>query len=67
MVRGCTGAAAHVHHRKLRRFGDHRPVNLLDVCHVCHDYIHGHVRWAYDHGWLVRSHDDPEQKLPRAA
>jgi hypothetical protein len=55
----CTGAAGHVHHRKLRRFGDHTPINLLDVCLFCHDHIHRYVKWSYDHGYLVRSHGDP--------
>lgn len=60
VTRACTGAAAHVHHRKLRRFGDHRVVNLLDLCHACHEHVHKNPTWSYDHGFLVRSHDDPE-------
>lgn len=57
---GCAGDASHRHHRKLRRFGDHRAVNLAHLCHACHDWIHGHVAWATRWGWLLRGSDDPE-------
>lgn len=59
-TRACTGRAAHVHHRKLRRHGDHRPVNLLHVCVMCHDAIHGNVERAYGYGWLIPSYGVPE-------
>lgn len=58
----CRGTGAHqnTHHRKLRRFGDHRPCNLLGVCLECHNFIHGHVGAAIQRGYLVRSWEDPE-------
>lgn len=56
----CQGRASHKHHRKLRRFHDHRPENLLDVCHVCHAVIHANVAAARQRGFLVRSTDVPE-------
>lgn len=59
VVRTCAGVAQHVHHRKLRRHGDHTVPNLLDVCLFCHDAIHGRPAWSYEHGFLVRGHDDP--------
>jgi len=55
----CGGRAAEMHHRKLRRFGDHSPINLLHLCRHCHNEIHRHVAWSYDHGFLVRQSDDP--------
>lgn len=61
VTRACTGVAVHVHHRKLRRHGDHRPVNLMHVCLVCHDRIHARPQRSYDHGWLVRGADNPEE------
>jgi len=57
----CTGSGQHAHHRKLRGPGDHRAVNLLDVCLHCHDCIHAHPAKAYLAGLLLRSTDDPEQ------
>lgn len=57
--RVCTGDAAHFHHRKLRRHKDHSAVNCLHACRADHDAIHANPTWAYEHGLLVRSHDDP--------
>jgi hypothetical protein len=56
-----TEAATHLHHRKLRRHGDHRIVNALHLCAKCHQDVHrGDQRIAaYDAGYLVRSHHDP--------
>lgn len=59
IVCGGRGVHENTHHRKLRRFNDHRPVNLLAVCFRCHDWIHTHVNLSYRNGYLVRSHDDP--------
>jgi hypothetical protein len=55
----CNRIAAEMHHRKLRRFGDHRPENALHVCDPHHDWIHANVMDAYERGWLVRSTLDP--------
>lgn len=52
--------AVHLHHRKLRRHGDHRICNALHVCQRHHDEIHrNRGRRSYELGWLVRSTDDP--------
>lgn len=65
----CRGLGQHVHHRKLRRHGDHRPVNLLHVCLACHAHIHSSpfAREAYARRFLLRSHMDPEAEPVRAA
>ncbi len=55
----CVGVACHAHHRKLRRFGDHRLVNLLWLCSAHHLMAHTDPD-CYARGWLVRSFDDPE-------
>lgn len=66
--RRCTGHSEHLHHRKLRRHGDHRPQNLLAVCTFCHDAIHGPLLAlgvSYENGWLLHGWDDPEKILPK--
>lgn len=60
----CMGRAGQMHHRKLRRHGDHRPVNALHVCQSCHDYIHLHPKWARTLGLLLRSSADPDAVPP---
>ncbi len=56
----CNGRAAHQHHRKLRsQGGTNDPDNLLGVCVLCHHEIHAHPAVSYEHGWLVKSWDDP--------
>jgi 5-methylcytosine-specific restriction endonuclease McrA len=56
-------AAEHLHHRKLRRHGDHRVENALHLCSECHDAVHREYETSYILGWLVRSTDDPA-KIP---
>jgi hypothetical protein len=56
---GCGQRATHIHHRQLRRYGDHQAANLLHVDALCHRRIHDRVRYSLDVGWLVASHDDP--------
>jgi hypothetical protein len=51
--------AVHLHHRKSRRYGDHRIVNALHLCHACHRKIHSAPSWSYIRGFLVRAHRDP--------
>lgn len=51
--------AVHMHHRKLRRHGDHRALNLLHVHLRCHDDIHHNPDRSYELGHLVRGTDDP--------
>lgn len=61
----CTGSAAHMHHRKLRRFKDHTLVNCLFVCSSCHQYIHANPLLSLQMGWLVNSWDEPVQIVPK--
>lgn len=56
---GCGQVATHLHHRKLRRHGDHRAVNLLHVCFSHHDRIHREVAESISRGWIVPSGADP--------
>lgn len=57
----CSGPAAHLHHRKLRRHKDHSVVNALHVCRACHEHIHANPGVAYLMGWLVHEWADPAQ------
>lgn len=59
--RVCTGDASHIHHRKLRRHKDQRPVNALHVCSECHAHIHANVAKAQMMGWLIASWADPAE------
>lgn len=56
---GCNRPATEMHHRKLRRHGDHSAINCLHVCANHHRWIHDHVFDSYQLGWLVRSTLDP--------
>lgn len=49
----------HLHHRQLRRGGDHSACNIVGLCNTCHTRCHGHVRWALDTGFIVSQYDDP--------
>jgi hypothetical protein len=62
-LRGCHEEATHLHHRQLRRFGNHTPANLLDVCARCHDLIHSSTMTdaARQWGLLLKSHQEPTQ------
>lgn len=53
----------HKHHRQLRRGGDDRPVNLLRVGPVLHDWIHKHPAEAAELGWIVSQYDDPAEVI----
>jgi hypothetical protein len=58
--------ADHLHHRKLRRHGDHRISNALHICAWHHDVIHaraggGTIARSYELGWLVPAHLDPAE------
>jgi hypothetical protein len=51
---------AQFHHRKLRRHGDNSPENCLALCVKCHHDIHNkRIDFAYRHGLLLKSWDDP--------
>lgn len=39
--------------------------NLVHICANCHAYIELNREWAYETGWLVRSHADPSVKPVR--
>jgi hypothetical protein len=51
--------ADHLHHRQPRRNRDHRIVNALHVCLVCHHGIHVQPRNSAGCGWIVHSQTDP--------
>lgn len=51
----CVNRADHLHHRKLRRFGNHSALNLLHVCSFHHQWIHDHPAMSYENGWLLHS------------
>lgn len=61
MFEGCTVVGTDVHHRKMRsQGGEHTLDNCVLLCSTCHHAgVHGRPRWAYEHGWLVSSADDP--------
>ena len=44
-----------IHHRKLRRHGDHSADNLVTLFLVGHRWVHDHVAVSYAHGLLLRS------------
>lgn len=47
---------AHAHHVRLRsQGGPDEAWNLLWVCHLAHDFIHGHPKLSYEQGWLART------------
>lgn len=56
----CGSSGDHMHHRKQRALGGrHEAANLLHVCWLCHDDIHGNIARSEALGWLVRSSVDP--------
>jgi hypothetical protein len=56
----CTGRASQIHHRKLRRHGDHRLITALHLCLECHAFAHDHPEFSYRMGLLVQAHRDPK-------
>lgn len=62
MCERCGAArATDVHHRQLRRHGDHKPANLVDLCRTCHNWAHGHPKDAQALGFIVPSWVDPRR------
>lgn len=51
----CGSNATHLHHRQLRRHGNHSASNLLSLDGHCHTRVHGHVAWATEFGLIVPS------------
>jgi hypothetical protein len=58
----CTISATHLHHRQLRRGGNHGAGNLLLLCFLCHRRVHSHVAEAEIAGWLVSQYADPGEQ-----
>ncbi len=57
---GCSGGVQHFHHRLLRSHGGPGTLeNCAALCGRCHSWIHANPDWAYRHGWMVRSLNDP--------
>jgi hypothetical protein len=53
------------HHRKRRsQGGDDSYGNVIDIPRELHDLIHAHPEVAYEHGLLVKSHDEPGEIRP---
>lgn len=63
----CGGMGEQIHHRRARgmggsRLGDTNALqNLVHICAPCHAFIESNREWAYEYGWLVRSHADPAE------
>ncbi|MDI9889943.1 HNH endonuclease [Microbacterium sp. IEGM 1404] len=57
--RCCARRATDVHHRQLRRHGDHKPANLVDLCRECHNRVHEHRDEATAAGFIVSGRVDP--------
>lgn len=56
---GCA-RATEWHHRKNRsQSGEWCPTNGMHVCSLCHLWITNHPKLSRDHGWALRSTDDP--------
>lgn len=51
--------ATDMHHRKLRRHGDHAPANLVHLCRECHNLVHDDGYREPQAGLLLKSWDDP--------
>lgn len=53
--------ATDMHHRKLRRHGDHAPANLVHLCRACHNAVHADPKAAHAAGFIVWRHEDPRE------
>ncbi len=53
--------ATDMHHRQLRRHGDHLPANLVHVCRTCHNAVHADPAKAELAGFIVPSWANPRQ------
>jgi 5-methylcytosine-specific restriction endonuclease McrA len=55
----------HLHHRKSRRYRDHRPCNLLYLCGRCHHDVHHDPLYRVGDrlaGWVLRGDQVPEDE-----
>jgi hypothetical protein len=60
---GCLGRPFELHHRKSRRYRDHRPSNLLWLCIYCHAEVTDNPVQTIQGrpaGWVLRGHQVPE-------
>lgn len=54
------------HHRKLRKQGGKTDWgNMIELPAEVHQAVHENPSVAYEHGLLVKSHDDPSQIIPK--
>lgn len=68
MCERCGAArATDMHHRKLRRHGDHSPANLVHLCRTCHNWVHGNVEEALLTGFICPSWENPRLQLVKHA
>ena len=51
----------HVHHRKKRRSKDDRPVNLIGLPDVIHEWVEANPEKAMECGLWVKQNDDPAE------
>lgn len=59
--------ATDMHHRKLRRHGDHAPANLVHLCRTCHNWAHGNPAEALLVGFIVPSWEEPRKAVVKHA
>ena len=63
MCEKCGAArATDMHHRKLRRHGDHAPANLVHLCRTCHNWAHQNPAEALLAGFICPSWENPRKQ-----
>lgn len=72
MCERCGAArASDMHHRKLRRHGDHGPANLVHLCGSgttgCHGWVHANPAAALLEGFICPSWEDPRKQRVKHA
>jgi 5-methylcytosine-specific restriction endonuclease McrA len=56
--------AQDMHHRKSLGVGGRwHPANILHICRGCHRFITEHPNWAWALGLIVKSTEDPSQRV----
>lgn len=56
----CMTQSSGKHHRQRRSEGNDDPVNLLEACPACHEWVHKHPEHARLLGWIVPTWANPE-------